>query len=127
MTHIEQEYDPEQFGDLTAKEFYYLQFVMRYDLKYHFEKHTPEVKKLIANRLRNDIQGYKNRNKKSNLTEWELELLDGRPEINTEPKSQKDLIREYAEKAASIYEERTAGEFTWEGLLGSFLNEVLGL
>ena len=36
------------------------------------------------------------------------------------------LIGKYAEIAHSIYEERTAGDYTWEGFLITFLREVGG-
>lgn len=49
------------------------------------------------------------------------------PEKELKLKSQTDLIRKYSEKAASIYKARTAGDFTWEGLLGSFLREFLNV
>lgn len=35
-----------------------------------------------------------------------------------------DLIDEYADEAARIYRERTAGDFTWTGLLGDFFRRV---
>ena len=33
------------------------------------------------------------------------------------------ILKHYAAEAARIYEERTAGDFTWEGLLMSFFDE----
>ena len=35
-----------------------------------------------------------------------------------------DLIREYAAEAERIYEARTAGDFTWVGLLAKFAREL---
>lgn len=34
------------------------------------------------------------------------------------------LINDYAKRAEEIYEKRTAGDSTWQGVLGSFLLEV---
>lgn len=35
-----------------------------------------------------------------------------------------DIVKKYAEDAGRIYTNRTAGDYTWEGLLVSFLREV---
>lgn len=37
------------------------------------------------------------------------------------------LIKEYAKRAEKIYEDRTAGDHTWTGLLGALLLEVAAL
>lgn len=35
-----------------------------------------------------------------------------------------DLIKKYAAKAGRIYDNRTAGDFTWHGLLADFVREM---
>jgi len=34
------------------------------------------------------------------------------------------ILKKYAEKCETIYENRTAGDHTWEGVLSSFLREL---
>lgn len=34
------------------------------------------------------------------------------------------IVRKYAAKAEQIYESRTAGDYTWLGVLGSMLQEI---
>lgn len=34
------------------------------------------------------------------------------------------IVKDFAKKAETIYENRTAGDYTWEGFLSSFLGTV---
>ena len=53
------------------------------------------------------------------LLEWEKELL-----YPATKKTVRQVIAEYADTLNVIYEERTAGEFTWKGLLHEFMEEI---
>ena len=57
--------------------------------------------------------------KKPQLAEWEQDLLYP----NTK-KTVRQVITEYVDILNVIYEERTAGEFTWKGLLHEFMEEI---
>ena len=53
------------------------------------------------------------------LAKWEQDLLYP----NTK-KTVRQVVTEYADTLNVIYEERTAGEFTWKGLLHEFMEEL---
>ena len=53
------------------------------------------------------------------LPELEKELL-----YPATKKTVRQVIAEYADTLNVIYEERTAGEFTWKGLLHEFMDEI---
>ena len=53
------------------------------------------------------------------LPEWEKEFL-----YPATKKTVRQVIAEYADTLNVIYEERTAGDFTWKGLLHEFMEEL---
>ena len=57
--------------------------------------------------------------KETPVAEWEKELLYPAPK-----KTVRQVITEYADTLNVIYEERTAGDFTWKGLLHEFMAEL---
>ena len=40
------------------------------------------------------------------------------------PSEKKEILDRYAEAAQLIYESRSAGDYTWQGLLSSFMHEI---
>ena len=50
---------------------------------------------------------------------WEKELL-----CPTTKKTVRQVIQEYSDILNVIYETRTAGDFTWKGLLCEFIEEL---
>ena len=58
-------------------------------------------------------------NEKPQLSEWEKELLYPTPK-----KTVRQVIQEYSDILNVIYEARTAGDFTWKGLLHEFMDEI---
>ena len=57
-------------------------------------------------------------NEKPQLSEWEKELL-----YPATKKTVRQVIAEYADTLDHIYSARTAGDFTWKGLLHEFMEE----
>lgn len=53
------------------------------------------------------------------LADWEKELL-----YPPTKKTVRQVVREYSDTLNVIYEERTAGDFTWIGLLHEFMEEL---
>ena len=45
-------------------------------------------------------------------------------QVSTPKKTVRQVIAEYADTLNVIYEERTAGDFTWKGLLHEFMEEI---
>ena len=58
-------------------------------------------------------------NDKPQLSEWEKELL-----YPATKKTVRQVIQEYSDTLNVIYEARTAGDFTWKGLLHEFMDEI---
>ena len=58
-------------------------------------------------------------NEKPQLSEWEKELL-----YPATKKTVRQVIQEYSDILNVIYEARTAGDFTWKGLLHEFMEEI---
>ena len=56
---------------------------------------------------------------KPQLSEWEKELL-----YPATKKTVRQVIQEYSDTLNVIYEARTAGDFTWKGLLHEFMEEI---
>ena len=56
---------------------------------------------------------------KPQLSEWEKELL-----YPATKKTVRQVIQEYADTLDHIYSARTAGDFTWKGLLHEFMEEI---
>ena len=56
---------------------------------------------------------------KPQLSEWEKELL-----YPATKKTVRQVIQEYSDILNVIYEARTAGDFTWKGLLHEFMDEI---
>ena len=56
---------------------------------------------------------------KPQLSEWEKELL-----YPATKKTVQQVIQEYSDTLNVIYEARTAGDFTWKGLLHEFMEEL---
>ena len=56
---------------------------------------------------------------KPQLSEWEKELL-----YPATKKTVRQVIQEYSDILNVIYEARTAGDFTWKGLLHEFMEEL---
>ena len=53
------------------------------------------------------------------MADWEKELLYPTPK-----KTVRQVIREYADTLDHIYSARTAGDFTWTGILHEFMDEI---
>ena len=58
-------------------------------------------------------------NKYPQLSEWEKELL-----YPATKKTVRQVVTEYADILNHIYSARTAGDFTWKGLLHEFMEEI---
>ena len=58
-------------------------------------------------------------NKNAPLAEWEQDLL-----YPPTKKTVRQVIQEYAVTLGHIYSARTAGDFTWKGLLHEFMEEI---
>ena len=58
-------------------------------------------------------------NKEPQLAEWEKELL-----YPATKKTVRQVVRKYSDKLYAIYTNRTAGDFTWLGLLHEFMDEI---
>ena len=57
--------------------------------------------------------------KKPQLSEWEKELL-----YPATKKTVQQVVTEYSEILNVVYEARTAGDFTWKGILYEFMSEI---
>ena len=58
-------------------------------------------------------------NKKPQLAEWEEEFFYPTPK-----KTVQQVVQEYSDILNDIYEARTAGDFTWKGVLYDFMGEI---
>ena len=58
-------------------------------------------------------------NKKPPLAEWEEEFFYPTPK-----KTVQQVVQEYSDVLNDIYEAKSAGDFTWKGVLYDFLSEI---
>lgn len=58
--------------------------------------------------------------------EYDFPISKGRfiPDAPTPRPTENDTINKYAEVLANIYDHRTAGDYTFTGVLATFLNEI---
>lgn len=52
-----------------------------------------------------------------------MNATHGPPE-SSDTSSVNDLIKKYAEVCKKIHEDNTVGDYTWEGVLATFTNEL---